>query len=34
MRNGYIIDTPPSVDIQEVVKVGGKVILIYEGVIY
>ena len=34
MRNGYIIDTLTSVDIQEVVKIGGKVIQIYEGVIY
>ena len=34
MRNGYIIDTLPSVDIQEIVKIGGKVIEIYEGVIY
>ena len=34
MRNGYIIDTLTSVDIQEIVKIGGKVIQIYEGVIY
>ena len=34
MRNGYIIDTFTSVDIQEIVKIGGKVIEIYEGVIY
>ena len=34
MRNGYIIDTLASVDIQEIVKIGGKVIEIYEGVIY
>ena len=34
MRNGYIIDTLTSVDIQETVKIGGKVIQIYEGVIY
>ena len=34
MRNGYIIDTLTSVDIQEIVKIGGKVIKIYEGVIY
>ena len=33
MRNGYIIDTLTSVDIQEIVKIGGKVIQIYEGVI-
>ena len=32
MRNGHIIDTLTSVDIQEVVKIGGKVIEIYEGV--
>ena len=34
MRNGSIIDTLTSVDIQEIVKIGGKVIEIYEGVIY
>ena len=34
MRNGYIIDTLTSVDIQEIVKIGGKVIEIYVGVIY
>ena len=34
MRNGYIIDTLTSVGIQEIVKIGGKVIQIYEGVIY
>ena len=34
MRNGYIIDILTSVDIQEIVKIGGKVIKIYEGVIY
>ena len=34
MRTGYIIDTLTSVDIQEIVKIGGKVIQIYEGVIY
>ena len=34
MRNGYIIDTLTSVDIQEILKTGGKVIQIYEGVIY
>ena len=34
MRNGYIIDTLTSVDIPEIVKIGGKVIKIYEGVIY
>ena len=34
MRNVYIIDTLTSVDIQEFVKIGGKVIEIYEGVIY
>ena len=28
MRNGYIIDTLTSVDIQEIVKIGGKVIQI------
>ena len=34
MRNGYIVDTLTSVDIQEIVKIGGKIIEIYEGVIY
>ena len=34
MRNGYIKDTLTSDDIQEIVKIGGKVIEIYEGVIY
>ena len=34
MRNGYIIDYLTSVDIQELVKIGGKTIEIYEGVIY
>ena len=34
MRNGYMIDTLTSVDIQEIVKKGGKMIRIYEGAIY
>ena len=34
MRKGYIIDTLTSVDFQEVVKMVGKFIRIYEGVIY
>ena len=34
MRNGYIIDTLTSVDIQEIVKIGGKVLEVFEGVIY
>ena len=34
MRNGYFLDTLTSVDIQEIVKIGGRVIGIYEGVIY
>ena len=34
MRNGYIIQTLTSVYIQEIVKIGGKIIEIYEGVIY
>ena len=33
MRYGYIIDTLTSVDIQKIVKIGGKVIEIYERVI-
>ena len=34
MRNGYIIDTLTSVDICEIVKIGGRVVEIYEGVVY
>ena len=34
MRNGYFVDVLTSVDIQEIVKIGGKVIEICEGVIY
>ena len=34
MRNGYIMDTLTLVDIQEIVKIGGKVVETYEGVIY
>ena len=34
MRNGYIIDRLTSVDICEIVKNGGRVIEIYEGVLY
>ena len=34
MRNDYIIETLTSVHIQGIVKIGGKVIEIYEGVIY
>ena len=34
MRNGYIVDTLTSVDIQEIVRIRGKVFEIYEGVIY
>ena len=34
MRNGYIIDTLTSLDNQEIVEIGGKVIEIYEGVLY
>ena len=34
MRNRYIIDTLTSDDIQEITKVKGKVIEIYEGVVH
>ena len=34
MRNGYILDILTSVDIQEIIKIGGKLIKVYEGVIY
>ena len=34
MRNGYIIDVLTSVGICEIVKIGGKVVEIYEGVLY
>ena len=33
-RYGYILDHLASADIQEIVEIGGKVIEIYEGVIY
>ena len=34
MRKGYIIDTLTSVDICQIVKLGRKVIKIYDGVFY
>ena len=34
IRNGYIIDTLTSVGIQKIVETSGKVIKIYQGVIY
>ena len=34
MRNGYITNTLTSVDFPEIVKTGGKVTDVYEGVIY
>ena len=34
IRNGYTIDNLTSVDIQEIVKIGGKIIQIYKGMIY
>ena len=34
MRNGYIIDYLTSVDIQEIVEIGYKVIEVYQGIIY
>ena len=34
MGNGYIVDYLTSVDIQAIVEIGGKVIEIYEGIIY
>ena len=34
MRNGFIKDHITSVDIQEILKIGGRVIEIYEGVFY
>ena len=34
MRNGYTTQVLTFADIQEIVKIGGKVIEIYEGVIY
>ena len=34
MRNGYNVDTLIIADIQERVKIGGKVIKTYEGVFY
>ena len=34
MRKRYIIDSLTTVDIQEIVKIGGEVVELYEGVIY
>ena len=34
MGNGYIIDTLTSVDIQKIIKTGGKLIQVYKGVTY
>ena len=34
MRNGCIIDTLTGVDIQEIVKIAGKVAQIYKGVVH
>ena len=34
MRNGYITQVLTSVDLQEIFKIGGIIIQIYEGVIY
>ena len=34
MRNAYIKDTLMNLDIQKMVKIGGKLIQIYDGVIY
>ena len=34
MRSGYIVDVLTSVEIQEIVKIGGKAVQIYESVIY
>ena len=34
MRNGFITQVLTSVDIQEIVKKGGKVVQVYEGVFY
>ena len=34
MRNGYITQVLSSVDILEIVKIGGRIIQIYEGVVY
>ena len=34
MRNGYITQVLTFVDIQEIVKIGGKIIEIYEDVMH
>ena len=34
MKNGYIVDRLTSVDIHEIVEIGGKIIDFYEGVVY
>ena len=34
MRNGFIIDTLTSVDFKRIIRIGGKLVEIYEVVIY
>ena len=34
MRDGYFADTLTSVDFQEIAKLGGELIEIYEGIVY
>ena len=34
MQNGFDRDTLTSVDIQEIVKIGGKALEVYEGVFF
>ena len=34
LRNGYVVDTLTSVDIHEIVKIGVKIVEIYEGIIH
>ena len=33
-RNGYNIDTLKSVEVQEIVRIGGKLFHFYQGVVY
>ena len=34
MRNGYVLEHLTTVDLEEIIEIGGKVLKIYEGVIY
>ena len=34
LRIKFLVDTLTSIDIQEIVKIGGKIFRVYDGVIY